>query len=308
MSYLLRRILGVIPILFFSWTVVFVVLQLIPGDPVDLMLVGRPASQEVRDNVRIQLGLDKPPLVRYGTFLLRAVRGDLGYSYRTRQPVVNSILEQVPETLELAVGGLIIGLFFGVLLGVISGTRPNSWADTGTMFVALAGISMPGFWVAMLLIYFFGLQLRWFPIIGEGLPSLVLPSIAVAFWLIGNLARLIRSSILEVMGEDYIQTGHAKGLGHWMVVFKHAFRNAMIPPITMLGIQFAYLISGAVIAEIVFARPGIGQLLVTSVLNKDIPMVQGIVVYTTAAFVLLNLLVDILYGLIDPRIRESRAA
>lgn len=308
MSYYLRRILTVIPILFVSWTVVFVVLQLIPGDPVDLMLVGRPASQEVRDNVRIQLGLDKPPLVRYGNFLLRAVRGDLGYSYRTRQPVVNAIVEQLPETLELAVGGLIIGLFFGVLLGVIAGTRPNSWQDTGTMFVALAGISMPSFWVAMLLIYIFGLQLRWFPIIGEGLPALILPSIAVAFWLIGNLARLIRSSILEVMGEDYIQTGHAKGLSPWRVVLKHAFRNAMIPPITMLGIQFAYLISGAVIAEIVFARPGIGQLLVISVLNKDVPMVQGIVVYTTGAFIILNLLVDILYGLIDPRIRESRAA
>lgn len=308
MRYFFRRLIGVVPVLFFSWTLIFVVLQAVPGDPVNLMLAGRPASQEVRDNVRRQLGLDKPVHIRYVDFLWRAVRGDLGDSFRSRQPVVQEIRAQLPYTVELAAGGLLVGVLLGVTLGIISGTHPNSWSDTGSMVVALAGISMPSFWSAMLLIYIFGLKLRWFPIVGEGLEALVLPSIAVGFFIVGNLARLIRSSILEVMGEDYIRTGRAKGLGHWPVVFKHALRNAMIPPVTLLGIQFALLIGGAVITETVFARPGLGTLLVTSVLQKDLPMVQALVVYTTGAYIVLNFVIDLLYGAIDPRIREARAA
>ena len=306
-SYFLRRLAGIVPVLFISWTLIFAVLQIIPGDPVNLMLAGRPASQEVRENVRRNLGLDKPILIRYVNFLWRVVRGDLGDSYRTRQPVVREVGAQLRPTLELAAGGLLVGLVFGVSLGVLSGTRPNSWADTGSMVFALAGISMPSFWTAMLLIFFFGLKLDLFPIVGEGLPALVLPSISVGFFLVGNLARLIRSTILEVMTEDYIRTGKAKGLNHLRVVFKHALRNAMIPPVILLGVQFALLIGGAVITETVFARPGLGQLLVTSVLNKDVPMVQALVVYTTSAYIVFNLIVDLLYGVIDPRIRDARS-
>ncbi|MCY4353851.1 MAG: ABC transporter permease [Truepera sp.] len=306
-SYFLRRLAGIVPVLFISWTLIFAVLQIIPGDPVNLMLAGRPASQEVRENVRRNLGLDKPILSRYVNFLWRVVRGDLGDSYRTRQPVIREVGAQLRPTLELAAGGLLVGLVFGVSLGVLSGTRPNSWADTGSMMFALAGISMPSFWTAMLLIFFFGLKLDLFPIVGEGLPALVLPSISVGFFLVGNLARLIRSTILEVMTEDYIRTGKAKGLNHLRVVFKHALRNAMIPPVTLLGVQFALLIGGAVITETVFARPGLGQLLVTSVLNKDVPMVQALVIYTTSAYIVFNLIVDLLYGVIDPRIRDARS-
>ena len=306
-SYFLRRLASIVPVLFISWTLIFAVLQIIPGDPVNLMLAGRPASQEVRENVRRNLGLDKPILIRYVNFLWRVVRGDLGDSYRTRQPVVREVGAQLRPTLELAAGGLLVGLVFGVSLGVLSGTRPNSWADTGSMVFALAGISMPSFWTAMLLIFFFGLKLDLFPIVGEGLPALVLPSISVGFFLVGNLARLIRSTILEVMTEDYIRTGKAKGLNHLRVVFKHALRNAMIPPVTLLGVQFALLIGGAVITETVFARPGLGQLLVTSVLNKDVPMVQALVIYTTSAYIVFNLIVDLLYGVIDPRIRDARS-
>jgi ABC-type dipeptide/oligopeptide/nickel transport system permease component len=286
---------------------IFFVLQLTPGDPVNLMLAGRPASQEVRENTRRLLGLDKPVHIRYVNFLWKAVRGDLGDSYRTRQPVITEISAQLRPTLELAAGGLFIGLLFGVSLGVLSGIRPNSWWDTGAMVFALAGISMPSFWSAMLLIFFFGLKLGWFPIVGEGIPALVMPAFTTGFFLVGNLARLIRSSILEVMTEDYIRTGRAKGLGHWKVVFKHALRNAMIPPVTLLGVQFALLIGGAVITETVFARPGLGRLLVTSVLNKDFPMVQALVVYTTSAYIILNLIIDVLYSVIDPRIRDARS-
>lgn len=307
MIYFVQRVVGLIPILFLSWTLIFVVLQIIPGDPVNLMLAGRPASEEVRENERKRLGLDKPVLERYVTFLSRAATGDLGESFRTRQPVTQMIREQVRPTLELALGGLLVGVTFGVLLGVVAGSRPNTWADSGSMVVALVGLSMPSFWTAMLLIYVFANQLRWFPVVGEGFSALVLPSITVGFFLVGGLARMIRTSVAEVLNQDYIRTARAKGLPGRVVVYKHALRNAMIPPITLLGIQFALLIGGAVITESVFARPGLGQMMVDAVLTKDIPLVQALVVYTTTAYLLINLVVDLLYGVIDPRIKLARS-
>ena len=297
-----------VPVLFVTWTLVFVVLEIIPGDPVNLMLAGRPASEEVRQRERERLGLDKPVLVRYVSFLGRALKGDLGESFQTREPVTKMILDQLRPTLELSLGGFIVGVTLGVVLGVIAGIRPNSWLDTSSMFVALLGVSLPSFWTGMILIFVFGSTLRWVPIVGEGIPALILPSITVGLFLSGGLARLIRSSILEVMGQDYIRTARAKGLSHWVVVMKHAMRNALIPPVTLLGVQFGLLITGAVITETVFARPGLGQLLLQSVLNKDIPLVQALVVYATGAYILLNLLVDLLYGIIDPRIKLEQAS
>lgn len=308
MTYFVRRVLGMVPVLFVTWTVVFVVLEIIPGDPVNLMLAGRPASEEVRERERKRLGLDKPVLVRYASFLGRALKGDLGESFRTRQPVTEMIREQLRPTLELSLGGLVVGLTFGVALGVLAGIRPNSWLDTSSMFVALLGVSLPSFWTGMMLIFLFGTTLRWVPIVGEGLPALILPSITVGLFLCGGLARLIRSSILEVMSQDYIRTARAKGLPHRVVVMKHAMRNALIPPVTLLGVQFGLLITGAVITETVFARPGLGQLLLQSVLNKDIPLVQALVVYATGAYIVLNLAVDLLYGVIDPRIKLAQAS
>ena len=308
MTYFLRRILGMIPVLLVTWTLVFAVLEIIPGDPVNLMLAGRPASEEVRQRERERLGLDKPVLIRYVEFLGKAVQGDLGESFQTRQPVTQMIMEQIRPTLELSAGGLIVGLVLGVTLGVMAGLRPNSWLDTSSMFVALLGVSLPSFWTGMTLIFIFGSTLRWVPIVGDGLEALILPSITVGLFLSGGLARLIRSSILEVMGQDYIRTARAKGLSHWKVVMKHAMRNALIPPVTLLGVQFGLLITGAVITETVFARPGLGQLLLQSVLNKDIPLVQALVVYATGVYIVLNLLVDLLYGIIDPRIKLEKSA
>ena len=308
MTYLVRRVFGMIPVLLVTWTLVFVVLEIIPGDPVNLMLAGRPASEEVRERERKRLGLDKPVLVRYASFLARALRGDLGESFRTRQPVTEMIREQLRPTLELSLGGLVVGVTLGVTLGVLAGLRPNSWLDTSSMFVALLGVSLPSFWTGMMLIFIFGTTLRWVPIVGEGLHALILPSITVGLFLSGGLARLIRSSILEVMSQDYIRTARAKGLAHRMVVMKHAMRNALIPPVTLLGVQFGLLITGAVITETVFARPGLGQLLLQSVLNKDIPLVQALVVYATGAYIVLNLAVDLLYGIIDPRIKLAQAS
>ena len=308
MTYFLRRILGMIPVLFVTWTLVFVVLEIIPGDPVNLMLAGRPASEEVRERERKRLGLDKPVHVRYVSFLGRALKGDLGESFQTREPVTRMILDQLRPTLELSLGGFIVGVTLGVILGIIAGIRPNTWADTSSMFVALLGVSLPSFWTGMILIFIFGSTLRWVPIVGEGIPALILPSITVGLFLSGGLARLIRSSILEVMGQDYIRTARAKGLSQWVVVMKHAMRNALIPPVTLLGVQFGLLITGAVITETVFARPGLGQLLLQSVLNKDIPLVQALVVYATGAYIILNLIVDLLYGIIDPRIKLEQAS
>jgi ABC-type dipeptide/oligopeptide/nickel transport system permease component len=302
---LLRSLAGVIPTLLLTWTVVFGAMQMVPGDPVLLMLGGTPTSDQVVAAERTKLGLDRSILAQYVGFLGHAAIGDFGTSFRTRQPVIRMIASQLPYTLQLAGGGLVVGILLGTLLGVAAGVWPNGWVDAGCMTLALLGVSLPAFWIGMLLIQVFATSLGWLPVLGTGLDALILPSISLGLFLAGGLARLIRSSIIEVMAQDYIRTARAKGLPPVLVVAKHAFRNAVIPPLTLLGVQFALLIGGAVVTETVFARPGIGYLLVEAVLEKDFPLVQGIVIVTTAAFVLVNLAVDIAYGFIDPRIAHA---
>jgi ABC-type dipeptide/oligopeptide/nickel transport system permease component len=307
MAFFIRRLLSIIPVIAFTWTLVFVVLQLIPGDPVNLMLAGVPASEEVRQRERERLGLDRPVAERYVSFLVRAAQGDLGESFRSRRPVTQMIAEQMWPTIELALAGLVVGLVLGIVLGVIAGIRPNSWLDSLCMTLALMGVSLPSFWIGMLLIYVFGVVLMWVPITGRGFSALILPAITVGLFIAGGFARLVRSSIIEAMNQDYIRTARAKGLSPARVVLKHALRNAMIPPVTLLGIQFALLIGGAVVTENVFARPGLGTMLVDAVLTKDMPLVQALVVYKTAAYVVINVLIDMIYGVIDPRVRMEPA-
>ncbi len=307
MQYFLTRLLSVVPVLAFTWTLVFVVLQVIPGDPVNLMLAGVPASEEVRQRERERLGLDRPVAERYVRFLVRAVQGDLGESFRSRRPVGEMILEQMWPTIELAIGGLMVGLALGIVLGILAGIRPNTVVDSVCMALALVGVSLPSFWIGMLLIYVFGTVLMVVPITGRGFSALILPSITVGLFIAGGFARLVRASIIEAMGQDYIRTARAKGLPPAKVVLKHALRNAMIPPVTLLGIQFALLIGGAVVTENVFARPGLGTMLVDAVLTKDMPLVQALVVYKTAAYVFINVLIDIVYAAIDPRVRLERS-
>jgi len=302
-AYVLRRLVGTVPVLFVATTLAFLVLQLIPGDPVNLMLGGVPTSLELRENLRKKLGLDRPLHVQYVTFISRAVRGDLGVSFRTRQPVVEVIRQQLPATLELAAGGMLIGVTFGMVMGVIAGIRPNSIVDTLMMLVAIVGISIPGYWTAMLLIFIFGLKLGWVPIVGSGLPALILPSIVVGSFAVGDIARLVRSSIVEVRAEDYIRTARAKGLPERRVILRHALRNAMIPVVTLIGLQLGLFVGGGVITETVFARQGIGKLLVDAILEKDYPIVQAIILMITSAYVFANFAVDILYSVLDPRIR-----
>ena len=300
-----RQLVGIVPTLLLTWTLVFAALQAMPGDPVALMLGGTPTSEDVIAAERARLGLDRPVAVQYLRFLGGALTGNFGESFRTRQPVAGMIAEQLPFTLSLAFGGLLFGAVAGVVLGVLAGLFPYGWIDTAIMTAALAGVSLPGFWAAMLLIQVFATTLGWLPVLGTGLAALVMPSISVGLFLAGGLSRLVRSSIIEVMGQDYIRTARAKGLPEWRVVCKHALRNAAIPPLSLLGVQFALLIGGAVVTETVFARPGIGALLVKAVLEKDYPVVEGIVVLTTAAYVLVNLLIDLLYAVLDPRTERA---
>jgi len=308
MGYFSRRLLSMVPVIAFTWTLVFVVLQVIPGDPVNLMLAGVPASQEVRERERERLGLNKPIVERYLSFLARAAQGDLGDSFRARRPVTDMIAEQMGPTIQLALGGLAVGLVLGVALGVAAGVRPDTWIDSGCMALALVGVSLPSFWIGMMLIYVFGTLLMWAPITGRGLDALVLPSITVGLFIAGGFARLVRASIIEAMSQDYVRTARAKGLPPGAVVLRHALRNALIPPVTLLGVQFALLIGGAVVTENVFARPGLGTMLVEAVLTKDMPLVQALIVYKTAAYVVINTAIDMLYGVIDPRVRMERAA
>jgi ABC-type dipeptide/oligopeptide/nickel transport system permease component len=303
MSRFLSRLLGAILTLFITWSVVFGAMRLAPGDPVLLMLQGTPISDAAMDAARTKLGLDQPFVVQYLTFLADAVRGDFGDSFRSRQPVVKLIGDEFPYTLQLAIGGFVVGVLLGGALGIAAGIWPNGWIDMVCMTFALAGLSLPSFWIGMILIQIFATELGWVPVLGSGLDALVLPSITLGLFIAGGLARLVRNSIIEVMAQDYIRTAYAKGLTAVRVITRHAMRNAVIPPLTLLGIQFALLIGGAVVTETVFARPGIGRLLVQAVLEKDFPVVQGVVVLTTAAYVLINLLIDIAYGIIDPRMQ-----
>jgi ABC-type dipeptide/oligopeptide/nickel transport system permease component len=303
MHRLLSRLLGAVLTLAITWTVVFAAMRLVPGDPVLLMLQGTPISEAAVEAARAKLGLDQPFVVQYASFLANAARGDFGDSFRSQQPVIKLIADEFPFTLRLAVGGLVVGLVLGSALGVVAGIFPNGWIDAGCMMLALSGLSLPSFWIGMILIQVFATQLGWLPVLGSGFDALILPSITLGLFIAGGLARLIRNSIIEVLAQDYIRTARAKGLTAARIIGKHVMRNAVIPPLTLLGIQFALLIGGAVVTETVFARPGIGRLLVQAVLDKDLPVVQGIVVLTTAGYVLTNLLIDIAYGIIDPRVQ-----
>jgi len=306
MHYFLRRLAALVPVLFLTWSAVFFLFEAMPGDPVALMLGGVPASDTVIANERARLGLDRPVLERYAMFVARAATGDLGDSYRTRQPVTQMILDQLPATLQLAAGGLVVALVAGFTLGLAAGLRPGTWVDTLCTTLALGGSSMPSFFSGILLIYLFGQLLQWLPVVGTGLDALILPSIVTGMFMAGDFGRLIRTSLIEAQAQPYIRTARAKGLPPLKVIGKHALRNALIPPVTVLGLQLSTLIGGAVVTENVFARPGLGTMLVDAVQTKDVPLVQALVVYTTAAYLVVNLAVDLLYAVIDPRIASLR--
>jgi ABC-type dipeptide/oligopeptide/nickel transport system permease component len=302
--YAAQRLLVTIPTIFAVTVLIFLMLQLVPGDPAEVFLGEKQSSPELLEQVRHDMGLDRPLYVQYFSYIGDVLRGDLGTSLFNNQPVTEQILVALPYTLELALTALLISTVLGVSLGVISALRHNTWVDSLSMGMALVGVSMPVFWLGLMLIFFFSVQLQWFPPMGQGgLDRLVLPAFALGLLSSATLARLVRSSMLEVMSEDYVRTARAKGLRERGVVVRHALRNALIPAITVLGLQFGALLSGAVLTETIFARVGLGRMYVESILNKDITMVQGLTLMIAIFMMVTNILVDLSYAVLDPRIR-----
>jgi peptide/nickel transport system permease protein/oligopeptide transport system permease protein len=304
LTWIARRILAVVPVLFGVTLAVFSMLFLVPGDPVKMMLAEFVTNPDQVAQMRAQLHLDEPILKQYGRFVGNAVRGDLGTSIRSRRPVTTEIGENLASTAQLALAAMIVAILVGIPLGLLAALFRNSWVDVASMGTALLGVSMPSFWLGLLLIFTFSLHLAWFPATGGGsLWHLVLPSVTLGTIAAAIIARLTRSSMLEVLGQDYVRTARAKGLGGFSVVVRHALKNALIPIITIFGLQFGNLLAGAVIVETVFSRPGLGRLIVGGILAKDFPLVQGTVLFVATVYVLINVLVDVAYAYADPRIR-----
>ncbi|MEW6546054.1 MAG: nickel ABC transporter permease [Bacillota bacterium] len=302
-TYLAKRVLGTIPVLVGVSILVFSMLHFVPGDPARIML-GMEAGAEDVARLRKQLGLDDPLAVQYLRFAGGALRGDLGRSLKSNRPVVEEITARFPATLKLAFCSLSIAVSVGVVAGVLAAKHHQSLLDNAVMLGAIVGVSVPGFWLGLMLIFLFAVNLRWFPVAGAAtLRHLVLPSLSLGLMASAVVARITRSSVLEVMRQDYIRTARSKGLSERIVMYRHALKNALIPVVTVVGLQFGGLLGGAVIVEQVFAWPGLGTLAVTALQARDFPMVQGIVLYMALGYVLVNLIVDVMYSYLDPRIR-----
>ncbi len=300
--YLVRRLGLIIPTLLGVTVVVFLLIRLIPGDPARL-IAGFTASEEDVAQLRIELGLHRPIHVQYAIFLQRLARGDLGLSAVTRAPVTEEVSSRLRATTLLAVSSILLAAIVGMTAGIVSATRQYSALDYAVMSIALFGVSIPVFWLGLMLMLLFSVYLHWLPAGGYGTSAhFILPTIALAAVSIAIIARMTRSSLLETFNQDYIRTARAKGAGRPAVILRHALKNALIPVITVIGLQFGALLGGAILTETVFAWPGLGRLLVNAITARDYPVVQGIVLVFAAMFALVNLLVDLLYAYVDPRI------
>ncbi len=312
-TYILRRLLLAVPVLLGVSFLVFWSIRMIPGDPA-VAIAGELATPELVAKVRADMGLDQPILVQYSRYLWRTLQGDMGRSVKSNLPVANEIIDRLPKTLTLAFTALILSAIIGIPIGIFSATKPNSWFDGGSMTFALIGVSMPIFWLGLMLMILFAVLIpQWFGLPGPLLPPtgsgtwqhLVMPSIALAANSMAIQARMTRAAMLEVLRQDYVRTARAKGLREQLVIYRHALRNALLPIVTIVGLQFGTLIGGAVLTETVFAWPGIGRLLVDAIGFRDYPVIQATVIVIATGFVLTNLFVDILYAYLDPRIRYN---
>lgn len=302
--FIAQRLIHVIPVLIGISLLTFSMLHLIPGDPALIYAGDTPLGEELTAQIRRLLGLDRPLWVQYADYIWRLARGDLGISMRHRGSVRDSILQALPGTFQLTMAAMVVAVLVGTVLGIVAAVMHGSWVDTSAMAVAMVGVSMPTFYSGLLLILFFSFRLAWFPATGQGgMERLVLPALALGLSSAAILARLVRSSMLEVLRQEYITTARSKGLAPRVVVLRHALKNALIPTVTILGLQFGHLMTGAVTTEMVFSRPGVGRLTVTSILNRDYTMVQGIVLFAAVSFLLVNLIVDVAYAAVDPRVR-----
>ncbi|KPN88789.1 ABC transporter permease [Lysinibacillus sp. ZYM-1] len=299
--FILKRLAQIIPVTLGVTLVVFLIMQMIPGDPA-IILAGEGASQETVAELRENLGLNKPLAVQYTDYIKNLLQGDMGHSLKNNQPVFEEITARLPITIELAFYSILITIVLGLVAGIISAIRPYSFMDVGLMIVALLGISLPSFWLGILLMYLFSVQLHWLPVAGwDSAKHIILPAVTLGAGGAAIVARMTRSSMLEVVNQDYIRTAKAKGLKGYIIILKHALRNALIPVITVVGLQFGSLLGGTVLVESVFAVNGLGRMIVDAIRTRDIPIVQGGVLVASLIFVFINLFVDILYRIFNKR-------
>lgn len=299
-AYIARRLLGAIPVLWGVATLIFVVVHLLPGDPALLMLSEAGASAEAVAELRAELHLDDPLPLQYGRYLADLARGDLGRSLFTGRRVMTTIAEQLPSTVELAVAAMVVASALGTALGILAAVKNGTWVDSLATAVSIVGVSVPIFWSGLLLIWLLSLRLNLLPATGPD--QLLMPALVLGFASAGAIARLVRGSLLEALSQDYVNTARAKGLRERTIVLRHALKAAFIPVVTLIGLQFGFLLGGTVVTETIFSRPGIGRLMVNAILWKDLPLVQGIALLVALSYTLLNLAVDIFYAYLDPRI------
>ncbi len=304
LQYIAKRLLLTIPTIVAITLLVFLMLHAVPGDPATIFAGDKNVTPEQLTVVRRSMGLDRPLTVQYLDYLTRILTGNFGRSLYSQRPVSIEVRQRWPSSAELAVTAFLLASSLGLLLGVVSALWRSTWVDVGAMLFAMLGVSMPIFWLASMLIFVFGISLGWFPVIGSGgWNRLVLPALALGLVSSATLARLVRSSVLEVLSQPFVTTARSKGLAEMKILARHVLKNAFIPVITVMGLQFGTLLSGAVITETVFARPGLGKLLIDAILIKDFPIIQAVIMIIAMAYVLINLIVDVSYALIDPRIR-----
>jgi len=306
--YVRRRLLQAVFVLWLAATLTFVALQLTPGDPAQVLLAASGATPQEVAELRTRLGLDAPPLLQYVRYLADLAHGDLGRSWLHGRPVGRMVLEQLAPTVELAVAATVLGVAFGLGLGVLGAVRRSTWVDTMVTALAVVGISTPTYWSGLLAVLFFSLRLHWLPATGEGdLRHLVLPALVLGFALSGSIARMVRARMAEVLAEPFVLAARARGLPAWRVFLVHALRAALGPALEVTALQFGFLLGGAVVTESVFARRGLGQLAVQAVLWQDLPVVRGVVLVGALAYVLANLAADLVHAWLDPRLREEIA-
>lgn len=306
LKFLTLRLASMVPVVFGVSVAVFFMIHLLPGDPATMILSGTDTTPKQIEELRRQLGLHRPIYEQYTAWLARVVQGDLGRSIYTRRPVAQSIVEQAGATFQLASAALAFAVVGGIALGTLAALRHRTWVDTLTMTIAAFGISMPHFWLGLLLLFFFAFTLGWVPATGtEGVSRLVLPALTLGFTYAAVIARLVRSGLLEVIRQDYIRTARAKGLPERRVIWGHALKNSLIPVVTIVGLQFGHALANTVIIETVFARQGIGRLAITAILEKDFPVTQGVILFMSVVYLLANMLADVAYAFLDPRLRTA---
>ncbi|MBQ08516.1 MAG: peptide ABC transporter permease [Gammaproteobacteria bacterium] len=305
-KYVFNRVLQVLPVIAGVLIISFVLMVVLPGDPA-LSMVGERYDENTVEIMRKKLNLDKPLMIRMGMFFENIIKGDLGNSFISGRPVVKEILEKLPNTFVLAVGAMVVAVLVGVFLGMVTSLFPGSWFDKTILVLALTGVSAPVFWTGLVFILLFGVYLGWLPPTGYGgIEHLVLPAFTLGLRSAAQITRLTRSAMLETLGQDYIRTAQSKGLPWWKILIKHALPNSMIPVLTVIGTDFGSYLSGAVLTESIFGWPGVGRLALGAIMSRDFPVVQGTVLFMAMMFICVNLIVDILYGVIDPRLRAER--